>query len=277
MESLQDLFICHAGLDKKRYILPLAEALAAEGVTFWLDSMEIGWGDNIALRINDGLRGSRFILLCLSRYFIKRCWPESELGAALAIQNNSGIKRVLPLILNSKDEVLEQYPLLCNIAYREYDLGPQLLARELATLVRSPKTSKELFRVVIESAHTGRLCNLLVSPIVSVRWLSQKGQSGLGISEYADPGGFVNFKLKWVLVDVKAHAEWRALSRSQQRRLRAVLASGEGAKFAYSDSDKLSDIGIYDGVVFHLHAVEDEDYYEHYGVGAGEEADAALD
>lgn len=276
MENIQDLFVSHAGEDKERYILPLTDALAAEQITFWLDTIEVSWGDSIALKINDGLRGSRFVLLCLSRHFIERPWPESELSAALAIQNNSGVKRVLPLILNSKDEVLAKYPLLAGIAYREYGADPYPIAHEVAQLVKSPKRSGDLVSVVIESAHTGKLCNLSVSPRVSVKWLSQKGQSGLGISEYADTGGFVQFKLKWVLVDIKARDDWLALSRAEQRRIRAVLATKDGPRFSYSESDKLNDIGVYDGIVFHLHAVEDEDYYEEYGSEASAE-EAATD
>ena len=276
MENVQDLFVSHAGEDKERYILPLTNALAAQRITFWLDTIEVGWGDSIALKINDGLLGSRFVLLCLSRNFIARPWPETELSAALAIQNNSGMKRVLPLILNAKDEVLARYPILAGMAYREYGADPLLLVNEVAQLVKSPKGPDDFVSVVIESAHTGKLCNLSVSPRVSVKWLSQKGQSGLGVSEYANTGGFVQFKLKWVLVDVNARKDWLALSRAEQRRMRAVVASNDGPRFSYSESDKLQDIGVYDGVVFHLHAVEDEDYYETQG---GEEAaeEAATD
>lgn len=262
METLQDLFVSHAGSDKEKYILPLTEAFAAQGITFWLDTIEIGWGDSVVLRINEGLRGSRFVLLCLSHNFIERPWSESELTAALAIQNATGVKRVLPLILNSKDEVLSQYPLLAGVAYREYKNNPDEVAHDVVAIVKSPRSSSDSVRVVVESAHTGKLCNLSVSPRVSVKWLSQKGQAGLGVTELASAGGFVQFRLKWVLVDVKARGEFLALPRAEQRRIRAVVAANDGAVFSYSDTARLADIGAYDGIVFNLHAVEDEDYYE---------------
>jgi hypothetical protein len=87
MESQQDIFISHAGRDKEQYIQPLTAAFVAKGITFWLDNIEIGWGDSITRKINDGLARSRFVLLCLSRAFLQRRWPEAELGAALSIQN----------------------------------------------------------------------------------------------------------------------------------------------------------------------------------------------
>jgi hypothetical protein len=97
--SKYDLFISHAGADKVRYIDALADAFARRGISFWLDSFEIAFGDNIALRLNEGLRESQFVLLCLSRNFLRRPWPETELAAALAMQNARGVKRVLPVIL----------------------------------------------------------------------------------------------------------------------------------------------------------------------------------
>lgn len=106
----KDLFISHAGKDKTRYVTPLANALTTKQITFWLDDMEIGWGDSIPLRINDGLRKSRYVLLCLSRNFLQRHWPEAELASALAIQNATGKTRVLPLIFELKTDDLKYIP-----------------------------------------------------------------------------------------------------------------------------------------------------------------------
>jgi hypothetical protein len=66
------------------------------------------------------LRQTRFMLLCLSKAFLARPWPESEMSAALAIQNSSGVKKVLPLILNSREEVLQTYPIIHGLAYRQF-------------------------------------------------------------------------------------------------------------------------------------------------------------
>lgn len=79
MEPQQDVFISHAGHDKEQYIQALTAAFVEKGITFWLDNIEIGWGDSITRKINDGLARSRFVLLCLSRAFLLRPWPEAEL------------------------------------------------------------------------------------------------------------------------------------------------------------------------------------------------------
>lgn len=63
------------------------------------------------------------MLVCLSSTFLGRSWTESELSAALALQNRHGHKRVLPLILNAKREVLDRYPLLGGTAYKDFASG----------------------------------------------------------------------------------------------------------------------------------------------------------
>ena len=68
----QDLFISHASEDKPQYVYPLTKALSAHQVTFWLDEAEIRWGDSLVGKINEGLRETRFALLCLSHNFLKR-------------------------------------------------------------------------------------------------------------------------------------------------------------------------------------------------------------
>lgn len=89
----QDLFVSHASADKLQYVQPLADAMTKRQITFWLDSVDIVWGDSVPLRVNEGLRRSRYVLLCLSRNYLDRPWPEAELASALAIQNQMGQKR----------------------------------------------------------------------------------------------------------------------------------------------------------------------------------------
>lgn len=261
-----DFFISHAGADKGRYIEPLAQAMARKALSLWLDDLEIAWGDNISMRLSEGLRDSRFVILCLSRNFLKRPWPETELGAALALQNSSGKKRVLPLILNSKTQVLARYPILAGLSHREFKSGVEHLAQELAALIepREPGDkqklrSTRLLRVTVESIHTGQVCHVSAVSMNSVRWLADRAREGLGVTTQADTGAYEPFSVRWVLVDAKAEEIWRSLSRSEQRRLHAMIISENGLRLCYSDLARLDEIGLYDGIVFHLYAVEDEE------------------
>jgi TIR domain-containing protein len=264
MEYQQDVFISHAGRDKEEYIQPLTDAFVEKGITFWLDNIEIGWGDSVTRKIDDGLARSRFVLLCLSRAFLRRRWPESELGAALSVQNDSGVKRVLPLILNDKDAVLARFPLLADLSFRDFSIGPAAIAEEISTLTGRPIQTPGELRIIVESVHTGKICSITASQRVSVGWLVDRAQKGMGVSDLADTGAYEPFYVRWVLVDTRAEAAWRKLPRSTQRRLHALVAKGEPVKsrkdliFSFSDRDRLGQIGIGNGAVFHMYAIEDE-------------------
>jgi len=257
MDVTQDLFISHAGADKTRYIEPLSARLAEHHITFWLDNLEISWGDSVPLRINEGLRQSRFLLLCLSPRFLGRKWPEAELGAALAVQTESGQRRVLPLILEGKEQVLAEYPLLAGLSYREYT-EPDMVANELAAVIGKPSSDPFALNVVVESVHTGRLCNLRVARSVSVRWLTDQAQRGLGVKEAADTGAYMPFLVRWVLVDQRAEQDWSDLPRSEKRAVQAIIKVGDKIRTCLNERDRLSDLGIDDGIVFHMYAIEDE-------------------
>lgn len=267
MESLQDVFISHAGRDKEQYIQPLTDAFIEKGITFWLDNIEIGWGDSITGKINDGLARSRFVLLCLSRAFLRRRWPQAELGAALSVQNDTGVKRVLPLILNDKEAVLERFPLLADLSFREFSVGPAAIAEEIRELTGRTNQALGDIRIIVESVHTGKICSITASPRVSVGWLVDRAQAGMGVSDLADTGAYEPFHVRWVLVDTRAESAWRALPRSKQRRLHALVAKNDTVTdeadliFSLSERDRLGQVGIGDGAVFHMYAIEDEDRY----------------
>ena len=75
------------------------------------------------------------MLICLSKNFLLSKWSNSEFNSVYSIQNNLGQKKVLPLILNSKTEVLQEYPLLNSINFKEISSGFDNLSEELAKLI----------------------------------------------------------------------------------------------------------------------------------------------
>jgi hypothetical protein len=253
----QDLFISHASSDKACYVKPLAESLMKCGVTFWLDTFEIGWGDSLTLKINEGLRESRYFVLCLSEAFLARPWPETELNAAFAVQTNTGKKKILPLILNSKEKILEQYPIIAGLVYREYDANPDEIAEELTQLSESRSISNGLLHVVVESIHTGSLSNLIVSSQASVKWLVDQAKKGSGLKEFLDTGGFEPFRIRWVLVDSNAEKEWQSISAREKRQIYAIVKTEKGIQISIDNRDRLANIGVYDNIIFHLYAVQD--------------------
>jgi hypothetical protein len=257
----QHLFISHASGDKREYIVPLTEALVARGVSFWLDDAEIRWGDSIALKINEGLRESRFILLCLSLNFLSRPWPEAEMNSALMLASTKHPKRVLPLILNSKEEVLRKYPLVAGLSYREFSEGAARLAEDLSALVGSTEPTEGKIRVTIESIHSGQVHHLLVSPRVSVKWLEEQAKARAGVRDSVDVGALNPFRIRWVLVDSRAEPTWKAMEHHKKMKVRAIVQCDGGTCNAEEETVRLETIGVYDGIVFHLYAVQDGDLF----------------
>jgi len=262
-EQKQDVFISHASADKARYILPLVDELDSAGVTYWLDTQKIGWGESVIGGINQGLRSSKFVLLCLSEEFLRRPWPEAEMEAVLAAQTTEGVRRALPLILNAKNAVLAKYPLLARYAYRTWDAGPAGIARELSWLVGSERdmdSDPNVALILIESVHTGKLCRLRAPRAASISWLADKAAAGLELEQHVGFGGHEPLSLRYVLVDSDVEDKWSALSPYEQVRIHALLRREDGSLGRVdSRRDRIGAAGVRSGTTFHLYAVQDLD------------------
>lgn len=253
-----DVFISHAGADKDEYIRPIAAALEQKNIAIWLDELEIRWGDSIALKINEGLKTSRFALICLSEAFCERPWPETELSSVLSMQNSDGVKRVLPLILNEREKVLEQYPILSGSSYRTYDGTPATIATELNKLLHCPSSSGS-YELIIEAVHRGIVERLIVPERASIKWIVRELQQKLGLNDVADTGGFTMFPIRWILVHNEVESEWLKIPRHKKQRIKAVVRSHErGTQIATEDHLCLKDLGATHRSVFHIYAIEDD-------------------
>jgi hypothetical protein len=113
---------------------------------------------------------------------------------------------------------------------------------------------------MIESVHSGQRHHLLVSSRVSIKWLAERAKARAGVRTSVDVGALDAFQVRWVLVDSRAEGAWRRLPRHEKRKLRAIVQREDGVRLVEEETAQLDSIGVYDGVVFHLHAVEDEDF-----------------
>lgn len=131
----RDIFICHASGDKESYVYPFAAELETHGITYWLDQAEITWGDRITEKINGGLARSRYVVVFLTDTFLKRHWPQAELGSALNREASTGGVVVLPLMIASSETVFGQYPLLRDKHYLRWEDGIESLVRTLRDML----------------------------------------------------------------------------------------------------------------------------------------------
>ncbi len=95
---MANVFISHRRADAV-----LAEKLAKEivdaGHKVWLDDWNIQLGDSIVGRMQEGLEGSTYLVLCYSRAGVLAPWISREWMSALARQMNGSSVKLLPVIL----------------------------------------------------------------------------------------------------------------------------------------------------------------------------------
>ena len=128
---MRQFYLCHASEDKEALVRPLARAMDAAGLSYWLDEAELGWGDSLLRGVNHGLQTSDYLICFITEAFVDRGWPEHELGTALCQQIPERTKRVLPLLAVDKEVVDREYPIMRGIIYREWSDGLDAIVREL--------------------------------------------------------------------------------------------------------------------------------------------------
>tara|TARA_R110000850_G_scaffold177417_1_gene303256 strand:- start:147 stop:941 length:795 start_codon:yes stop_codon:yes gene_type:complete len=74
------VFLSHSSKDKKAIVNPLNAFLQAEDIATWLDSAEIDYGDNIYLKVNEGIENADLGVFILTDHFFdsKSGWPIKE-------------------------------------------------------------------------------------------------------------------------------------------------------------------------------------------------------
>jgi hypothetical protein len=95
---MANVFISYRGADLSA-ARRLAEDLQARGHAVWLDKWNINIGDSIIEKINDGLGGSSYVVLCYSGSGVNSPWMSREWMSTLARQLEGANVRLLPVRL----------------------------------------------------------------------------------------------------------------------------------------------------------------------------------
>lgn len=99
--AMANVFVSHRGADEA-----LAERLAVEirhaGHQVWLDTWEVLVGDQIVEKMETGLAGSTYLVVCYSSAGMAS-WMNIEWMSALARQLNGEGVKVLPVRLSGSD------------------------------------------------------------------------------------------------------------------------------------------------------------------------------
>ena len=126
------VFLSHAGDDKTRVVEPVARALAALGVTPWLDKWEIQPGDSLVRKLFDeGIERASAVAVFLSEHSVDRPWVREELDAA-AVQRIQAGTRLIPVRLDDS-------PVPSSLRHLVFldarGLDPEAIARQIANVV----------------------------------------------------------------------------------------------------------------------------------------------
>ena len=95
---MANLFVSHRGADAKE-AERLATELRSRGHQVWLDRWEIQTGDSIIGKIDAGLTGATYLILCYSDQGVSAPWMGREWRSTLARQLNGRGVKMLPVRL----------------------------------------------------------------------------------------------------------------------------------------------------------------------------------
>jgi hypothetical protein len=113
--SLGQVFVSHSSQDKA-FVEKLVADLTAHAIPVWYDKLDLGVGESVPGRINDGLTKSRYFLIVLSPAALASAWVREELNAGLMKQVTLGGTFVIPVLY--KD--CEVPPLLAHRRYADF-------------------------------------------------------------------------------------------------------------------------------------------------------------
>jgi hypothetical protein len=95
-----DVFLSYNSSDK-RNVFALARRLKNDGIKVWYDDWEIKAGDDIYLKIEQGLAMSRTLVLIVSSHTFGSDWPVMEYTTSLFRDPCNKQRRFIPLLIEN--------------------------------------------------------------------------------------------------------------------------------------------------------------------------------
>jgi hypothetical protein len=152
-----DAFISHASEDKATVARPLADKLAAGGISVWLDEAELRLGDSLREKIDAGLNKSQFGVVILSQNFFAKQWAKSELDGMIARESN-GEKVVLPIWHKvTVFDVTRYSPILAGRFAVSTDIGLPLVAKRVIEAINDAGRTRTTGRPIYAGKLTKKM------------------------------------------------------------------------------------------------------------------------
>ncbi|MCW3052176.1 MAG: WD-repeat protein [Chthonomonadales bacterium] len=151
-----DVFLSHNSKDKP-VARALAERLRDDGVRVWLDEWIIKPGDSIPTKIEEGLEGSRILILCMSAYAFGSDWATLESQTFRFRDPLNRERRFIPLRLDTT-------PIKSSLALFLYiDWRPRVRKQAYRKLLEAclPLTSEKSLTLIPPSQTNPHLISIL--------------------------------------------------------------------------------------------------------------------
>ena len=101
----KDVFISYSTVDSAE-VQAFVKLLKNSGINFFLDKMDIGWGDSIIEKVFSGIETSRYVVVFISTHSLKSPWVKKEIYTAFQREIESESITLLPILSCQQDEVL---------------------------------------------------------------------------------------------------------------------------------------------------------------------------
>ena len=175
-----DVFISHAAEDKD-FAGPLARELRSAGLRVWFDEFELGLGDSLNQKINDGLSRSRYGVVVISPTFFRKHWTQFEINGFVARQT-TGERVILPIWHRiTKNEIIEYAPPLADIvALNSSTQSLQVIVGEIVEKVRGRESFNDRSQTPAATIHSA-------GPTFAVFYIAQADTAELPRRERPKP------------------------------------------------------------------------------------------
>jgi hypothetical protein len=140
-EPLWDAFISHAREDKAQVVQPLFDELRRRGYRIWYDRYELKLGDSLRGSIERGLSHSRYGIVVLSKAFLRKRWPRSELDGLLA-RESTDRKVILPIWHDvTEEEIAARSPILAGRLAIDSREGTSAISDAIVEVLGQPSSA----------------------------------------------------------------------------------------------------------------------------------------
>ncbi len=93
----KDVFISYSSVDSDE-VLEFVSLLKNTGIDFFLDKMDIGWGESIIEKVFSGIETSRYVVVFISTNSLKSPWVKKEILTAFQREIESETITLLPIL-----------------------------------------------------------------------------------------------------------------------------------------------------------------------------------